>query len=138
MKIGLKAIALLTVGMFNFGLASARESFNCPSTVRIAPGAPVVPEDVPAGYESLVSETLKDVHARVQQALRQFCEPEGGDLEVPARFTHRGIASMVGASRKMVTRVLGGLEQSGLVRVDGRRIALSASAIRGMPNQSAG
>ena len=88
--------------------------------------------------QQIESLALKDVHARVQQVLRQISEPEGGDLVVPARFTHRDIASMVGASREMVTRVLGALEQSGFVRVDGRRIALSGQAIRDLPNAPAG
>jgi len=88
--------------------------------------------------QQIESLALKDVHARVQQVLRQISEPEGGDLVVPARFTHRDIASMVGASREMVTRVLGALEQSGFVRVDGRRIALSGPAIRDLPNAPAG
>jgi len=88
--------------------------------------------------QQIESLALKDVHARVQQVLRQISEPEGGDLVVPARFTHRDIASMVGASREMVTRVLGALEQSGFVRVDGRRIALSGPVIRDLPNTPAG
>lgn len=88
--------------------------------------------------QQIESLALKDVHARVQQVLHQISEPEGSDLVVPARFTHRDIASMVGASREMVTRVLGALEQSGFVRVDGRRIALSGLAIRDLPNEPAG
>jgi len=73
------------------------------------------------------SLALKDVQARVIQVLRQIAEPEGGELVVPARLTHRDIAAMVGASREMVTRVFRVLEDSGVVRVDGRRITLNAA-----------
>ena len=73
------------------------------------------------------SLALKDVQARVTQVLRQIAEPEGGELVVPARLTHRDIAAMVGASREMVTRVFRVLEDSGVVRVDGRRITLNAA-----------
>ena len=71
---------------------------------------------------------LKDVQARVLQALRQLVEPEGGELVVPSRLTHRDIAAMVGASREMVTRVFRTLEESGAVRVEGRRIVLNAAS----------
>ena len=53
-----KVLALLSIGLFNSGLSLANESFDCPSTVRLAPGSSVVPEDVPAGYESLVPDSI--------------------------------------------------------------------------------
>lgn len=68
---------------------------------------------------------LKDVQARVEQVLQQLAEPEGGERVVPARITHRDIASMVGATREMVTRVFRHLEKAGFVRVDGRRITVT-------------
>jgi CRP/FNR family cyclic AMP-dependent transcriptional regulator len=67
---------------------------------------------------------LKDVQARVEQALQQLAVPEGRELVVPPRITHRDIASMVGASREMVTRVIRHLEETGFVRTDGRRITV--------------
>lgn len=72
---------------------------------------------------------LKDVQARVAQALRQLAEREGDELVVPSRLTHRDIAAMVGASREMVTRVFRTLEEAGIVRVDGRRIVLHAGSV---------
>ena len=70
---------------------------------------------------------LNDVKARVEQALRGLAEPEGGELVIPARVTHRDIAAMVGASREVVTRIFRSLEESGVVHVDGRRITLTAN-----------
>jgi CRP/FNR family transcriptional regulator, cyclic AMP receptor protein len=67
---------------------------------------------------------LKDVQARVTQVLRQIAEPEGGNLVVPARLTHRDIAAMVGASREMVTRVFRILEENGVLRVVGRHVTI--------------
>ncbi len=75
--------------------------------------------------QQIESLALKDVQARVEQALRGLAEPEGGDLVIPARLTHREIAAMVGASREMVTRIFRSLEESGVVRVEGRRITLT-------------
>jgi CRP/FNR family cyclic AMP-dependent transcriptional regulator len=72
------------------------------------------------------SLALKDVQARVAQVLRQIAEPDDGDLVVPARLTHRDIAAMAGAAREVVTRALRVLEDSGVLRVDGRRIILNA------------
>lgn len=67
---------------------------------------------------------LKDVQARVVQVLQALAEPEGNERVIPARITHRDIAAMVGASREVVTRVFRALEERGIVRVDGRRVAL--------------
>lgn len=69
---------------------------------------------------------LKDVQARVVQVLQSLAEPEGNERVIPARITHRDIAAMVGASREVVTRVFRALEERGIVRVDGRRVALVA------------
>jgi CRP/FNR family transcriptional regulator, cyclic AMP receptor protein len=70
------------------------------------------------------SLALKDVQARVEQALQGLAKPEGKELVIPVGITHRDIAAMVGASREMVTRVFRELETTGSVRVDGRRITL--------------
>jgi CRP/FNR family cyclic AMP-dependent transcriptional regulator len=74
--------------------------------------------------QQIESLALKDVQARVEQALQGLAKAEGGELVIPAGITHRDIAAMVGASREMVTRVFRELETSGLIRVEGRRIAL--------------
>ncbi len=74
--------------------------------------------------QQIESLALKDVQARVEQALQGLAKPEGSELVIPVGITHRDIAAMVGASREMVTRVFRELETSGFIRVDGRRITL--------------
>ena len=74
--------------------------------------------------QQIESLALKDVQARVEQALQSLAKPEGNEFVIPVGITHRDIAAMVGASREMVTRVFRELENSGFIRVDGRRITL--------------
>jgi len=78
--------------------------------------------------QQIESLALNDVKARVEQALRGLAENEGGELVIPARVTHRDIAAMVGATREVVTRIFRSLEETGVVRVEGRRITLTAPA----------
>ncbi len=78
--------------------------------------------------QQIESLALKDVQARVEQALYAIAEKQGNQLIIPALITHRDIASMVGASREMVTRVFRTLESSGVIQVDGRRTTLMHSA----------
>ena len=54
---GLKVFALLIAIGVNPSVCFANDSYNCPSTVRLA-SASVASEDLPAGYESLVSNSL--------------------------------------------------------------------------------
>ena len=64
MKIDSKALTLLIVGLVNSGLSVANgttytyTTYDCPSTVRLAPGATVIPKDVPEDYESLVPDSI--------------------------------------------------------------------------------
>ena len=74
--------------------------------------------------QQIESLALKDVQARVEQALQGLAKPEGSELVIPLGITHRDIAAMVGASREMVTRVFRELEHSGVIRIDVRRITL--------------
>ena len=78
--------------------------------------------------QQIESLALNDVKARVEQALRGLAEKEGGELVIPARVTHRDIVFMVGVSREVVTRIFRSLEETGVVRVAGRRITLTAPA----------
>lgn len=78
--------------------------------------------------QQIESLALKDVQARVEQALYAIAELEDNQLVIPALITHRDIADMVGASREMVTRVFRTLEASGIIRVVGRRTTLTRTA----------
>lgn len=74
--------------------------------------------------QQIESLALNDVRTRVENVLRGLAELENGTLVIPARLTHKDIAAMVGASREVVTRALRALEDSGTIRVEGRRITL--------------
>lgn len=54
---GLKVFTLLIAIGVNPSLCFASESYSCPSTVRLV-SASIAPEDLPAGYEPLVSNAL--------------------------------------------------------------------------------
>lgn len=59
MSMGRKALSplLLVAGLVNSTACVASEVFNCPATVRLA-SATVAAEDVPAGYEAWVSDSI--------------------------------------------------------------------------------
>jgi CRP/FNR family cyclic AMP-dependent transcriptional regulator len=75
-----------------------------------------------------VNETAKgfallDVQGRVVQLLRRLARDHDGRL-ISDPVTHQEIANMVGASREMVSRVIGSLKSEGLVQVEGKRFIL--------------
>ena len=56
--------------------------------------------------------------------------PEGPSI--PTHYTHRQLASMVGASRESVTRAFTKLQRGGAVALKGRRIYVKdVDALRG-------
>lgn len=67
---------------------------------------------------------LFDVRGRILRLLRRVARPGPGGLAT-GPITHQEIASMVGASREMVSRVMTGLKNDGLIRVEGRSIVLT-------------
>lgn len=54
---GLKAFLLFVAGLASSTACMAGEVFVCPATVRLA-SATVAPEDIPAGYEAWVSDSI--------------------------------------------------------------------------------
>jgi CRP/FNR family cyclic AMP-dependent transcriptional regulator len=79
-------------------------------------------------YEGRLSElTRKEVPARLAGLLLRLSEREeamagDGELRIPARYTHRLLASMVGSNREAVTRAFGVLRKAGAVEIRDRRI----------------
>lgn len=66
-----------------------------------------------------------DVYGRLARQLEAMAVDDGsGVRRIPERTTHAMLASLVGASREMVTRLLKDLVQGGYVSVQDRRIAL--------------
>lgn len=71
--------------------------------------------------------TRKDVAARLASLVLKLVEYEGvvvsdGSRKLPTRYTHRQLASMVGAKREAVTRALRKLREDGGVEVRGRHV----------------
>lgn len=68
---------------------------------------------------------LNDVYGRLKDLLESVsaAQPDGSRI-VAERMTHQGLASHVGASRTMVTRLMKDLEQGGYLRADGTQLVL--------------
>ena len=66
-----------------------------------------------------------DVYGRLTQCLQELATPQpDGTQRIGTRLTHQDIASRVGCSREMVSRILKDLACGGHVRFDERRIVL--------------
>lgn len=65
--------------------------------------------------QRIESLALLDVYGRVARLLLELAETRDGLKIVPSRLTKQDIAKMVGASREMVSRVMKGLTQQGLI-----------------------
>ena len=62
---------------------------------------------------SVKSLALMDVYGRVARLLLELAEESGGKLAIPQRLTQQEIASRIGASREMVSRILKDLSSGG-------------------------
>jgi CRP/FNR family transcriptional regulator, cyclic AMP receptor protein len=71
------------------------------------------------------SMALLDVYGRVTRLLEEIAvaQPDGTRL-IEQRLTHAAIASRVGCSREMVSRLMKDLEQGGYVDLDGRSMTI--------------
>jgi CRP/FNR family cyclic AMP-dependent transcriptional regulator len=74
--------------------------------------------------ESARSLALMDVYGRVAALLLELAEQRDGHLEIRERPTQREIASRVGASREMVSRILKDLETGGYITVERELIVI--------------
>ncbi len=63
---------------------------------------------------------LSDVYSRLAHVLEKYADDDG---RLP-RFTHRELASMIGSSREMVSKIMKELEKGEYVAVDHRRYRL--------------
>jgi CRP/FNR family transcriptional regulator, cyclic AMP receptor protein len=76
--------------------------------------------------QSARSMALLDVYARVVQLLNQLGVPQlDGSRAIADRLTHREIASRVGCSREMVSRLIKDLESGGYLRREVGRITIT-------------
>ncbi len=66
-----------------------------------------------------------DVYGRLTQCLQDLAVPQAdGTRRIEERITHQDIASRVGCSREMVSRILKDLQSGGHVHIVDRRIVL--------------
>ncbi|MEZ5582404.1 MAG: Crp/Fnr family transcriptional regulator [Candidatus Competibacteraceae bacterium] len=65
--------------------------------------------------ENVKNLALLDVYGRVAAVLNRIAIAKEGERAVE-RLTHQGIASMVGASREMVSKIIGGLIEGGYIK----------------------
>ena len=70
------------------------------------------------------SLAMLDVYGRVARLLLDMSEDVDGRKVVTRRLTKQDIAKMVGASREMVSKVMGDLQASGHIEVEGSTIVL--------------
>ncbi len=75
--------------------------------------------------ENVRSLALMDVYGRVAHTLLDLAEERDGKLVVTQRLTQRDIASMVGASREMVSRILRDLTVGGYISSKNKVITIN-------------
>ncbi len=75
--------------------------------------------------ENVKNLALLDVYGRVARTLLSVAIKDGERYIVDPKLTHQDIASMVGASREMVSRVLKDMAAKRYIQTQGRRIILS-------------
>jgi len=75
--------------------------------------------------ENVKSLALMDVYGRVARTLLEMAEPVGENLVINQRLTQREIASMVGASREMVSRILKDLSVGGYITIQNKTITIN-------------
>ncbi|UCH53376.1 MAG: Crp/Fnr family transcriptional regulator [Pseudomonadota bacterium] len=77
--------------------------------------------------ENVKNLALLDVYGRVARTLINVAIRDGEEFVVDPKLTHQDIASMVGASREMVSRVLKDMASKGYLQTRGRRLILGGS-----------
>lgn len=72
--------------------------------------------------KSVKSLALLDVYGRVARLLLDLAIEQEGRLVITGRLTQQEIASRVGASREMISRILKDLSTGGYISVEGKNI----------------
>src|SRR5215212_9302679 len=78
-------------------------------------------------YETRMEDvTLKEVPARLASLILFLVESEGvqipGEIQIPTRYTHEHLGTMIGTNREAVTRAFGRLQDEGVVQLRRRLI----------------
>jgi CRP/FNR family cyclic AMP-dependent transcriptional regulator len=75
--------------------------------------------------ENVRNLALMDVYGRVARTLLDLAEEEGDKQVIKQKLTQREIASMVGASREMVSRILRDLTIGGYISIENKIITIN-------------
>jgi CRP/FNR family cyclic AMP-dependent transcriptional regulator len=75
--------------------------------------------------ENVRSLALMDVYGRVARLLLELAEEKDGKLVVAEPLTHKEIASRVGASREMISRIFSDLADGGYLRKEGGQLVIA-------------
>ena len=75
--------------------------------------------------ENVRNLALMDVYGRVARTLLDMAEDQDGKQVISQKLTQREIASMVGASREMVSRILRDLSVGGYITIENRIITIN-------------
>jgi len=74
--------------------------------------------------EDVRSLALMDVYGRVARLLLDLAEEKDGRLVIGEALTHKDIASRVGASREMISRIFSDLSDGGYVRKEQSQLVI--------------
>ena len=80
--------------------------------------------------ESVKSLALMDVYGRVARLLLEMAVEEDGKLVVSEKLTQQDIASRVGASREMISKIFKDLTAGGYLSVERQRITINKTPPR--------
>ena len=75
--------------------------------------------------ENVRSLALMDVYGRVARLLLELAEEEDGKLVIRENLTHKDIASRVGASREMISRIFSDLAEGGYGRKEDGNLVIA-------------
>ena len=75
--------------------------------------------------ENVRSLALMDVYGRVARLLLELAEEKNGKLVIGETLTHKDIASRVGASREMISRIFSDLADGGYVRKENGHLVIA-------------
>ena len=75
--------------------------------------------------DNVRSLALMDVYGRVARLLLELAEEKEGRLVVSEQLTHKDIASRVGASREMISRIFSDLSEGGYVRKEDGHLVIA-------------
>ena len=78
--------------------------------------------------ENVKSLALMDVYGRVARLLLELAVEEDGKLVIDEKLTQQDIASRVGASREMISRIFKDLAAGGYISIEKKRITIHKSA----------